>query len=375
MIPPTSSNHTTLRTFALLLFCLLSVKRLCAEQPQPDPTTRARAAATALLSTYNPETGLFRTTGWWNSANAITALADTARLAPKSDLDRTIRNTLGNTLTEAPHKFPNFLNEFYDDEGWWALAWIDAYDLTHRKQYLRTSETIFANMAGGWSDVCGGGIWWKKDSSRYKNAIANELFLSVAAELALHSHGKQRRQYLSWANREWTWFAASSMINADSLVNDGLRIDPDNTCHNNGRTTWSYNQGVILGGLAALSRASGNPSLLTPANRIATAAVTRLTDPAGVLHDPCEPNCGEDGVQFKGIFARNLADLNRASPNPQLQHFLQTQADSLWTNARTPENRFSTVWSAPSPPGPPTPGNAGAQASALDALNAATTAP
>lgn len=364
-----------LALFALLVFGVPALAQPRTPQTSPPPATtttrseakeHAQAAATALLTTYNPGTGLFRTTGWWNSANAITALADTARLAPKSDLDRSIRSTLGNTLTQAPRKFPDFLNEFFDDEGWWALAWIDSYDLTHDKRYLRASETIFANMTTGWSDVCGGGIWWKKDNSRYKNAIANELFLSVAAQLALHSRGKQRRQYIDWASREWTWFAASGMINADGLVNDGLRIDPDNTCHNNGRTTWSYNQGVVLGGLAALSRASKDPGLLAPANRIATAAITHLTDPAGILHDPCEPDCGEDGVQFKGIFTRNLAELNRLAPSTQSQQSLQLQADSLWTRARTPENRFATTWS-----GPATPGNAGAQASALDAFNAA----
>ncbi len=335
-----------------------------------EAVQHAEAAATALLSTYNPETGLFRTTGWWNSANAITALADTARLTPTIPSPKIVA-AIRTTYTEAPKKFPNFLNEFYDDEGWWALAWIDAYDLTHDKRYLHTSETIFANMTTGWSDVCGGGIWWKKDSSRYKNAIANELFLSVAAHLAQRTHRKQRRGYLDWATREWTWFASSGMINPDHLVNDGLRIDPDNTCHNNGRTTWSYNQGVILGGLAALFDAGRPTNLLPFANGIATAALTHLTDAAGILHDPCEPNCGEDGVQFKGIFTRNLGDLNHASPTPAYTQALQIQAESLWTSARTPDNRFSTTWSTPSPPGPATPGNAGAQASALDALNAA----
>lgn len=372
----TSRQLFTVRFLALTVLALayVAIAQSPANTSHAEATTRAEAAATALLSTYDPATGLFHTTGWWNSANAITALADTARLAPKSDLDRTIRSTLRNTLSQAPRKFPNFLNEFYDDEGWWALAWIDSYDLTHDKRYLRASETIFADMTGGWSDVCGGGIWWKKDNSRYKNAIANELFLSVAAHLAQRTHRKQRRGYLSWASREWTWFQQSGMINADHLVNDGLRIDPDNTCHNNGRTTWSYNQGVVLGGLAALYDAGHPTNLLPPANQIAAATITHLTDSAGILHDPCEPDCGEDGVSFKGIFTRNLAELNLAAPNPQYQHFLQAQADSLWTNARTPESRFSTTWSAPSPPAPPTPGNAAAQASALDALNAAATA-
>ena len=80
-------------------------------------------------------------------------------------------------------------------------------------RYLATSKAIFADMTTGWDDTCGGGIWWRKDR-HYKNAIANELFLSVAAKLALHTKGKERAGYLDWAEREWTWFAQTGMINA-----------------------------------------------------------------------------------------------------------------------------------------------------------------
>lgn len=324
---------------------------------------RARAAAAALIPLYNKNTGLFNTTGWWNSANAITALADESRIAN----DLSARWLFAETLTHAPHRFPGFRNDFYDDEGWWALAWIAVYDLAPHTpqagQYLRVSEAIFDDMAGGWDDTCGGGIWWKKDR-HYKNAIANELFLSVAASLALRTHGEQRAHYVDWAGREWRWFARSGLINTENLINDGL----DDSCRNNGRTTWTYNQGVVLGGLVALSQVSGQRGLLTTANQIAVAATAHLTDVEGVLHDPCEPDCGEDGVQFKGIFTRNLAQLQALDGNVAFERFLQTNAESVWSNARTPADRFNTVWS-----GPPVAGNAAAQTSALDALVAAVT--
>ena len=156
---------------------------------------------------------------------------------------------LANTFDRNSKK--NFLNEYYDDEGWWALGWAGAYELTHEARYLEMAELIFADMAGGWDDtICGGGIWWKKPK-QYKNAIANELFLSVAAKLAsLTPDAQKRATYLDWAQREWKWFAASGMINSENLVNDGL----DAACHNNHRTTWTYNQGVILGGLTVLAK-------------------------------------------------------------------------------------------------------------------------
>ena len=61
---------------------------------------------------------------------------------------------------------------------------------------------------------------------------------------------------------------------------------------------WSYNQGVILGGLTELTRATGDVSYVTKAKLIADAAISKLTV-NGILHDPCEPNCGGDGSQVR----------------------------------------------------------------------------
>lgn len=90
------------------------------------------------------------------------------------------------------------------------------------------------------------------------------------------------------------------MINGDNLINDGLDINPDGSCTNNGDTAWSYNQGVILGGLVELSRATGDSEYLSEAISIAEAAIEALSE-NGILHESCEPNdCGGDGPQFKG---------------------------------------------------------------------------
>jgi predicted alpha-1,6-mannanase (GH76 family) len=326
-----------------------------------EASAHARASAVALLRFYNHDTALFNTTGWWNSANAVTALADERRLTG----DPEPRDLFSDILVNAPRKYPGFLNNFYDDEGWWALAWIDVYELAPHApaatRYIQVASAIFNDMTGGWDSTCGGGIWWSKDR-KYKNAIANELFLSVAAKLALHSKGRRKKLLLEWANREWRWFSQTGMINSDNLVNDGL----NEACRNNGRTTWTYNQGVILGGLAALSKNQKREDLAPTAHRIAIAAIGHLTDRQGILHDACEPDCGEDGVSFKGIFNRNLRELETIDADPVFLNFLKTNAQSLWENARTPGNCFPTVWS-----GPPSAGNAGAQTSALDAFNAA----
>lgn len=359
----------------LLLVLLLAsggrAHRSNSNPPQPISTTTHLQHATAGIQTlqgwYNRASGLYQTTGWWNSANALTVLIDYARVASTHQYDSELATTF--TAAQAGNqRQPGFLNKYYDDEGWWALAWIDAYDLTRRHDYLSMAESIFTDMAGGWDNVCGGGIWWSKDRT-YKNAIANELFLSVSASLA-NRDSADKRTYLDWAKKEWLWFSGSGMINSRNLINDGLAItsgEAGTTCVNNGKTTWTYNQGVILNGLSELSKAAADRTTIRTtiqsANAIASAAIQSLADSNGILHDPCEPKCGADGVQFKGIFVRNLVRLYSLSAQPAYKTFIIANADSIWEKAQGPNTQFGQVWS-----GPFTTSNAAIQSSALDAI-------
>jgi predicted alpha-1,6-mannanase (GH76 family) len=158
-------------------------------------------------------------------------------------------------------------------------------------------------MQRGWGGICAGGIWWNKER-RYKNAIANALFLKVGAEL--HRRGFDG---LGWARRSWSWFSRSGLINERHLVNDGLTPD----CRKNGGITWTYNQGVVIGGLVALSSIEGDPSLLSIARQIADATIATLSNEDGILVEPGEPDLGNDGPQFKGIFVRYLHELYDAT--------------------------------------------------------------
>jgi len=340
---------------ALALFSGAALYPQAKDAASFDPLACAAAGIESLQKWYVQETGQWRTTNWWNAANATTVLVHYSRLAYAPALKAAIANTFDRNSAG------KFLNQYYDDEGWWALAWIDAYEASHQPRYLDMAEQIFDDMAKGWDETCGGGIWWRKDR-RYKNAIANELFLSVAARLAGTAHDANRKAaYLDWAKKEWAWFSASGMINANGLVNDGLTA----SCQNNGRNTWSYNQGVILGGLTALAARTGDPAPLERARAIAAAAIAQLTDSDGILHDTCEPNCGADGVQFKGIFARNLGILNAAAPSPEFRDFLKTNAVRI-CRSQTADHTFGVRWSGPSETI-----NAATQVSALDAILAA----
>lgn len=361
------SRAAVVIVFLLAAMAMLPMRSFAApEKTLTDEQTQTQAAADTLQQWYVQDTGLYKTTGWWNSANAITTLANLSRVSHSTAYLPVFANTL--RVAQTGHDgAAGFLNKYYDDEGWWALAWIDVYDLTGEAQYLRIADSIFSNMQLGWENtVCGGGVWWSKDNKN-KNAIENELFLAVAAALANREKDAAKRQGdLAWAHKEWTWFLNSGMINSNHLVNDGLNLSDPAHCRNNYRNTWTYNQGVILGALVELNRADPDPNLKKMANAIALAAIKRLVDAHGVLLESARGQNGGDGPQFKGIFARNLMALNSAFPNLRYQEFLVANARSVWDKDRDAANHLGFWWA-----GPFDRADAARQSSALDVLVAA----
>ena len=157
------------------------------------------------------------------------------------------------------------------------------------------------------------------------------------------------------------------MINGDSLVNDGI----DDSCRNNGHPTYTYNQGVILSGLANLYRATGDSQYLDAATPIANAAITKLVNGDGILQDQCDIDhaCSGDGEQFKGVFNRGLQDLYAQRQNGDWKNFLVKNAQSIWLHDTQVQN--GACLNGPYWAGPYSVADASTQSVALDALTAA----
>jgi predicted alpha-1,6-mannanase (GH76 family) len=296
-------------------------------------TVYARNVLDALMEFYDRETGLWQPgRPWWQSGNALQALLDYELRTGDTEYHWVVDHTVG--IQRTAYMFGEFRADSTDDTAWWALALVRAFDLTGDERYLAIATTGAEYMGEYWDGVCGGGIWWDIPQRTYKNAISNELYVKLLA--SLHNRGvagcRER------AETAWEWFAASGMINADNLVNDGL----DAACRNNGGEPWTYNQGVVLGALVELHRATGEAALLDTARAIAAAATAEW-----VLTEPEHDEANEDAPAFKGIFVRNLDELDRALPDRPYAGYLRRQADLAAASSLNERHQLGMRWGGP----------------------------
>lgn len=126
---------------------------------QTDYVAYAIAASNQMATWYNAATGLWDG-AWWNSANVITTIADFAEHFP-GEIDHIADQVFPTTLLQAPKAlgFTGFLNGYYDDELWWALAWIKVYDVTGDQKYLTTAAAIFEDAKSAFGTSNCGGLW------------------------------------------------------------------------------------------------------------------------------------------------------------------------------------------------------------------------
>ncbi|KAI7337707.1 hypothetical protein KC354_g17586 [Hortaea werneckii] len=388
----------------------------------PDFLAYALVAADRLTDHwYNATTGLWQEL-WWNSGNFVTTLArfgqvveergnaDADAGASKGWRDAAIEflaREFGAASKVTDEDGQGWTKGFFDDGGWWALAWIQVYDLTNDSRYLTAAEEIFEDLATGLNATCGG-QWWDKAHTA-SNTINNALYISVAAHLANRvpttttSSSKPPETYRAAAQTHLHWLRDQNLLTPNGTYVDGLDLQ---TCKPTG-PVFTYNQGVMIGALvemsrsptvtaaaaaaAAISTSSGDHEeeeeeeeeeegeegaslLLDQAEAIATGTMRSMVDEEGILTEtafaPAFPNLDLVAAQFKGVFVRNLASLYSVRPREESREFLSRNARSVWEKDRIPggvdEGLLGAAWQ-----GPVESVSAAAQGSGLDCLVAA----
>ncbi|KAF5373367.1 hypothetical protein D9757_009735 [Collybiopsis confluens] len=325
--------------------------------------SRAECASTVALSFkeaqhydsvyYDPVNGSSFDGSFWTDSNTMETLHLLMLQTGRTDFDGLADTTfLGQAALIPFTDWSTFTGPFVDDAGWAVLAlWTMAdYKAAHGESnvadYFAAAATVYDFIASNWDDTCGGGVWWTVDHT-YKNAVTNELFLTLSAQGYLRF---KNETYLDNAKKAWAWIEGSGMRNSQGLFNDGLEFG---TCVNNGETTWTYNQGVILSGLGALYAATGNETLISEAEITIDASIRNLTV-NGVLKESCDDvklegtPCDTD----QGIWLKHLQYLitfaNVQSKHPELitkyGSFIGAQSAAVQHTATDRQLDIGSVW-------------------------------
>jgi len=133
--------------------------------------------------------------------------------------ERYLDRALGPVPGYAPYPGDRGANveTWFDDNGWWGLAFVNAYRATGSTRYLLDAERALTFIErAGW-DPNGGGIWWNT-THPYKagEALASATLLATLLYETTHSTADlaEANMFLSWGNS--TGFSATDGLYAKS---------------------------------------------------------------------------------------------------------------------------------------------------------------
>jgi len=195
------------------------------------------AAVQYMQRFYSNASGMYGTypADFWTTANGIEALINFIFVSG----DHTLAETIPNTFSRVAGQY--FASGYFDDQLWYANAWLREFEVSQDGAYLRQADEILRQMIevhAAWDGSCGGGVNWGI-GHKYKNTITNTLFGVATARLHVFGlPGAGGRRYDEWAKDTWDWLRTAKLLAADGLLVDGLDAQ---TCAPTG-SHWTYNQ-------------------------------------------------------------------------------------------------------------------------------------
>jgi predicted alpha-1,6-mannanase (GH76 family) len=344
-------NHAWI-TFFICLFCSC-LKQKSDDTPPPNnggpgQTTYdwhgiADSAQASLNYFWSPQGNYYlasnNSSDWgnyWPNAHALDALTDDYLRSPASFIKTRMDALIQGVKTKNGN---TWINYYYDDMEWMALACLRAFNATGDAQYKIVTDSLWDDIKKGWSTDLGGGIWWRKDNPS-KNTPSNMPAAILAARLYQLS-GKP--EDLQWAKQIYDWVRTVLYEPGAGLVYDNI----DKNGVKNTSWKFTYNQGTFIGAALELYSITGISGYLDDATKAAdyTLQSGQLTS-GNLLKD----EGGGDGGLFKGIFVRYftrlIVDGNLSSTvKANYAGFLKTNAESLWSKGTNKSLLlFGTAW-------------------------------
>lgn len=297
--------------------------------------TWAQTADSLQLSTYNNYLGSNGTFvqnnagnssfNYWPNAHVLDVLVDgyvrtgnDTYKAKMKALVQGIKVKNGNTYN----------NVFNDDMLWLANSCVRAYKATNDQEYKDVADFLWERIKLSWSDVFGGGITWKQDTPKQKNAVSNGPAVILAMRLYEIDNDPDD---LVWAKKIYTWQKNNLVDPVSGVVWDNIS-EVNGAVVTNKEWVFTYNMGTWIGAGLRLYKATNDQAYLDDAVK---AGRTVLTSPKllseGLLRDEGQG----DGGLFKGILVRYLTELTEqptinSTDTEKFAAFLKFNAQSFY---------------------------------------------
>ena len=273
---------------------------------------------------------LFGTWHYWWQAHLLDCLIDAQLRDPQPErrikINRQVRS----------HRLRNngsWINSYYDDMAWLALALERADRLTGVKR-RRALPKLADQFLKAWVPEDGGGIPWRKQD-QFFNAPANG---PAGIFLARYQDRLRRAQQMA------DWIDSTLIDPETHLVFDGIKGG------SMVRAQYTYCQGVVLGLETELAARTNDDRHAARVHRL-VAAVSEQMAPSGVL----KGSGGGDGGLFAGVTARYLALVATTLPGDSAHDIaardtartvVLTSAKSAWDNRQTVDGLplFGAFW-------------------------------
>ncbi len=227
-------------------------------------------------------------------------------------------------------------NPYNDDVMWWTIACARAYGITGEQRYLDKARSEFDRLYSQEVDTTlGGGMWWKSDEHKTKNACVNGpaaiTALALAAALKDEAYATKGRELYAWER--------AHLFDAQS----GAVYDNVNTQGRVTRWRFTYNQGTFIGAALRLYRWTNDKQYLNDAVLAGNYMRRHLCNDDGILKSEGQG----DGGTFKLIGARYMVELAQATKDQELSAWLQKNAEAAWRNRRVADGIMGFDWSRP----------------------------
>jgi rhamnogalacturonyl hydrolase YesR len=211
-------------------------------------------------------------------------------------------------------------SRFYDDNEWVAIAYLDAYNRTHKEKYLRVSKMIYQFILSGIDTAAGGGAYWKEGDKASKNTCSNGPAILVALQLYKITKDKA---YLNNALSLYKWvnahLQAPEGVYYDNITIPSLKI---------GQATYTYNTGTMLQAAVLLYQITNNKKYLAEAERVADAGKKHF-----FINGRLPGN-----YWFNAVLLRGYMELYKVDKNKGWINFFKEDADAIWQTERDANN-------------------------------------